>query len=206
MRHLSGFMCAGKSLIFSLPNMQVMLERMYTNCINFEHTMFLTEPYIEYLLARHGFKLVTKEYFMDDHSIFYSAVRDLNVNPVSLRAGLFEINKQLYTDYVTHHKKLIADLNQKMSYTTSPVYLFGAHVFAQYLLEMGLNSDKLVCLLDNDPEKQGHRLYGTSLNVASPQVLSGLSNPIVILKAGVYNSEIKKDILDNINKSTEFLE
>jgi len=206
MKHLSGFLRPGQKLVFSLPNMQAMLERKYTNCINFEHTVFLTEPYVEYLLAKHGFKLTAKEYFMDDHSIFYSAVRDVEVKPVPLPQGLYEKNKKLYMDYVGYHKSLIADLNQKMSETTQPIYLFGAHVFAQYLLEMGLNTNKIVCLLDNDPKKQGRRLYGTKLNVASPKVLTDVENPIVILKAGVYNDEIKKDILENINNSTQFLE
>jgi len=206
MKYLSGFLRPGQKLVFSLPNMQQMLKRKYTNCINFEHTVFLTEPYVEYLLAKHGFKLTAKEYFMDDHSIFYSAVRDAEVKPMPLPQGLYEKNKNLYMDYVSYHKTLIADLNQKMSQTKNPVYLFGAHVFAQYLLEMGLNSAMIVSLLDNDPKKQGRRLYGTKLSVSSPKVLADVENPIVILKAGVYNDEIKKDILDNINKSTIFLE
>ena len=206
MLHLSGFMSMGQKLVFSLPNMQVMLERKYTNCINFEHTIFLTEPYVDYLLAKHGFKLLEKEYFMGDHSIFYAAVRDTDVKPTSLPQGLYEANKKLYMNYVDYHKALIYDLNQKMSYRMQPIYLFGAHVFAQYLLEMGLNTNKIVCLLDNDPKKQGRRLYGTKLKVASPKVLAEVKDPIVILKAGVYNDEIKKDILENINKSTEFLE
>ena len=206
MTHLSGFMSTGQKLAFSLPNMQVMLERKYTNCINFEHTVFLTEPYVEYLLAKHGFKLAAKEYFMDDHSIFYSAVRDTEVKPVPLPQDLYKKNKKLYMDYVDYHKTLIADLNQKMSETTQPIYLFGAHVFAQYLLEMGLNTAKIGSLLDNDPKKQGRRLYGTKLSVSSPNVLADVESPVVILKAGVYNDEIKKDILENINKSTQFLE
>lgn len=206
MKHLSCFMKTGQKLVFSLPNMQVMLERKYTNCINFEHTVFLTEPYVEYLLAKHGFKLAAKEYFMDDHSIFYSAVRDTEVKPLPLPQDLYDKNKKLFMDYVDFYKRLIADLNQKMSETTQPIYLFGAHVFAQYLLEMGLNTAKIVSLLDNDPKKQGLRLYGTKLSVSSPKVLADLENPIVILKAGAYNDEIKKDILDNINKSTFFLE
>jgi hypothetical protein len=204
-RHLSGFMRAGHKLVFSLPNMQVMLDKKYTNCINFEHTVLLTEPYVEYLLAKHGFRLEVKEYFMEDHSIFYSAVRDAEVKPIRLSPVLYEENKKLYKNYVDHHKALIADLNHKISQTAQSVYLFGAHVFAQYLLQMGLNADRIVCLLDNDKTKQGRRLYGTKLNVAPPKVLSGLSNPIVILKAGVYNDEIKKDILENINTSTTFI-
>jgi hypothetical protein len=206
MQLLSGFMKTGQKLVFSLPNMQVMLERKYTNCINFEHTVFLTEPYVEYLMAKHGFKLAAKEYFMDDHSIFYSAVRDAEVKPVPLPQDLYEKNKKLCMDYVSYHKTLIADLNKKMSQTKNPVYLFGAHVFAQFLLEMGLNTAKIVSLLDNDPKKQGRRLYGTKLTVSSPKVLADVENPIVILKAGGYNGEIKKDILEKINKTTQFLD
>lgn len=206
MRHLSGFMKPGKKLLFSIPNMRAMLKRKYTNCINFEHTVFLTEPYVEYLLAQYGFNLMEKEYFMDDHSIFYSAVRDKEVEPIPLEEGLYEKNKKIYMDYVEYHKTLIADLNKKISSSSQPIYLFGAHVFAQYLLKMGLNESKIVCLLDNDPSKQGRRLYGTTLNVASPKVLGDVTNPVVILKAGVYNSEIRTDILENINNSTMFYE
>lgn len=206
MRHLSGFMGKGTHLVFSLPNMQVMLERKYNNCINFEHTVFLTEPYVEYLLAKHGFKLQAKEYFMDDHSIFYAAVRDTSNNPLALHHGLFEKNKKLYTDYISYHEKLIKELNLKMRDTTQPVYLFGAHVFAQYLIAFGLDTSRIVSLLDNYPKKQGKRLYGTNLRVESPSVLREVKNPIVILKAGVYNEEIKADILCNINSSVVFFE
>lgn len=206
MEHLAGFMAEGKQLIFTLPNMQVMLERKYTNCINFEHTVFLTEPYIEFLLAQHGFRLVRKEYFMDDHSIFYAATRDSGVRGAALPAGLYEKNRNLYKDYVQYHLELIADLNRRVAGTESPVYLFGAHVFAQYLIEFGLDTGRIVSLLDNDSRKQGKRLYGTDLVVQSPKALKEVAEPAVILKAGVYNTEIKEDILKNINPATVFFE
>lgn len=206
MRHLAGFMAEGKNLVFSLPNLQAMLERKYTNCINFEHTVFLTEPYVEYLLAKHGFRLLNKEYFMDDHSIFYSAVRDASIKPIAIPHGLYDKNKQLYMDYVSYHEELINDLNHRMRDAAQPVYLFGAHVFAQYLMAFGLDTSRIVSLLDNDPKKQGKRLYGTCLLVQSPKVLREVKEPIVILKAGVYNQEIKDDILGNINSVVTFLE
>ena len=93
-----------------------------------------------------------------------------------------------------------------MSESTQPVYLFGAHVFAQYLIAFGLDTSRIVSLLDNDPKKQGKRLYGTTLLVQSPAVLRGDRRPTVILKAGVYNEEIKDDMLANINESTTFFE
>ncbi len=206
MGFLSRFMEDGKHLVFSLPNMQVMLERKYTNCINFEHTVFLTEPYVEFLLAKHGFRLLAKEYFMEDHSIFYAAIRDRLQAPTSLSQGLYDLNKRLYQEYLQYHENLICDLNAKINATDQPVFLFGAHVFAQYLIAFGLDTGRISCLLDNDPAKHGKRLYGTSLTVQSPKLLRNVENPLVILKAGVYNNEVRQDILTNINPGTVFLE
>ena len=206
MQHLAEFIDEGDNLIFSLPNIQVMLERKYTNGLNFEHTVFLTEPYIDYLLSKHGFRLLEKKLFMDDHSIFYAAVRDSSIELDQLPPGLYEKNKQLYFDYVQYHEELIVELNAVINKTERPVYLFGAHVFSQYLIEFGLETNKIVCLLDNDPAKHGKRLYGTDLVVQSPRILKDVSEPLVILKAGVYNSEIREAILSDINDNVAFIE
>ncbi len=42
--HISSFLEDGQELIFILPNMEEMLKRKYTSCINFEHTVFIIEP------------------------------------------------------------------------------------------------------------------------------------------------------------------
>ena len=206
--HISSFLNNGQNLIFSLPNMEEMLKRKYTNCINFEHTVFITEPYVEHLLSKHGFKQVAKQYFKDDHSIFYAYVKDSNTKTIELPKGLYEHNKKLYLDYVDYHKQLIKDLNAKIDNISEdqPIYLFGAHVFAQYLIEFGLDISRIICLLDNDTNKQGKRLYGTNMMVESPKVLADVNNPIVILKAGVYNQEVSNDIVNNINFDTIFWE
>ncbi|WP_377702477.1 class I SAM-dependent methyltransferase [Pseudoduganella sp. UC29_71] len=207
MRHLAGFMQPGQHLLFSVPNLQVWLERRYTNCINFEHTVFLTEAYVQQMLAEHGFDLVKKEYFMQDHSIFYAAVRSVGAPAApALPAALYEQNKRSYLDYVAYHDGLIAELNAKMRASGRPVYLFGAHIFAQSLIAYGLDQSHIVSLLDNDASKQGKRLYGTGLMVQSPTVLRSEQAPCVILKAGVYNAEIKQAILRDISTNVEFWE
>ena len=63
MGELSTYMEEGDKLIFTLPNMKEMLERNYTNCLNFEHTFFVTEPYIEHLMSKYGFVIIEKQYF-----------------------------------------------------------------------------------------------------------------------------------------------
>ena len=204
--HLSEFISENGRMIFSLPNLSEWLTRKYTNCINFEHTVYLTEPYVDYLLAKHGFRVVEKEYFSGEHSIFYSTVRDRNVTSIKLDTNLYDLNKKNYIEFVEYHENLISDLNSKIANNSSSIYLFGAHVFSQYLIAFGLNTSKVICLLDNDKNKQGKRLYGTNLLVHSPQILRNIDNPTTILKAGVYNAEIKKDILQNINSSAIFLE
>lgn len=205
MQQLSRCMRAGQNLVFSLPNMSAMLERKYNNCINFEHTLLLSEPYVEYLLAKYGFKIVSKEYFRDDHSIFYMTVRDPLVPPVSLDASLFSINSNLFSNYIRFYKELISDINRKIEKIEGPIYLFGAHVFSQYLMAFGLNFNRIIGLLDNDKNKHGKRLSGTKLKVFSPKILTDLKAPNIILLAGAYNDEIRLDILNNINPSAIFI-
>ena len=203
--NISNFLEESQKLIFSLPNMEKWLKEKYTNCLNFEHTVFLTEPYIDYLLSQHGFMQIGKEYFKDDHSIFYAYVKRATPLAIELPEGLYEYNKGLFLNFIKHHQDLIESLNRKIERVEGErsIYLFGAHIFAQYLVEFGLNVDRICCVLDNDENKQGKRLYGTNMMVESPAILATVDSPIVILKAGVYNEEIMKGI-GLINPATVF--
>jgi hypothetical protein len=204
---IANFLTDKKYLLFSVPNLQEMLKRKYTNVLNFEHTIFLTEPYIEYFLSKYHFRIIKREYFRKEHSIFYACIRDSKVKASKLSKRLFEHNKQLYIKYLNYHQQLIDDFNLKIKKLNKDqkLYLFGAHAFSQYLINFGLNANRLECVLDNDPRKQGKRLYGTNLKVLSPKILSKDRNPVVILRCGTFNEEIKKDILKNINSKTIFM-
>ena len=174
--HISNFLKNGKRLIFTLPNMKEMLERRYTNCINFEHTIFLTEPYIEFLLTKHKLKIEKKEYFLEDHSIFYSVIKDDSVEAIRIKSDLYESNKNLFFDFINYYKNLIDGINQKIEGTNQNIYLFGAHIFTQYLIGFGLNLERVNYILDNDPKKQEKRLYGTEKLVKSPRILKKKSS------------------------------
>ena len=192
-------------LIFSIPNLNEMLKRKYTNCLNFEHTIFITEPLIEFLLSSNGFEIYDKKYYKEDHSIFYNCIKTNNSKISKLPKNYYQINKSIFVEYINYHKKLIKELNSNLENIESNVFLFGAHVFSQYLIEFGLSLNKIECILDNDQSKQGKRLYGTNLIVKSPKVLKNFDKPLVILKAGTYNDEIKSDIIKNINPDTQFI-
>ena len=64
---------------------------------------------------------------------------------------------------------------------------------------------KVICLLDNDSKKENKRLYGTQLISQSPKILKDIPEALVVLRAGVYNEEIKNDILNNINSNIIFI-
>jgi hypothetical protein len=200
-RH-GGFMC------FSFPNMMAQLERKYTNCLGFEHTIFLTEPYVDYLLAAHGFVVLDKEYYLDDHSIFYATQWNGKTPDTVDYENLFDkyhsLNKSIFNEFVSFNRNIVVQLNanlQKLNLKESEVYIFGAHIFSQSLLAFGLEKNLITGVLDNDPTKRGKRLYGTDLIVDSPQILASKTNPVVIVKAGPYTEEIKRSI-EYINCNT----
>ena len=206
MQALRQFMPEGSKLIFSVPNMKEMMQRKYTNCLNFEHTIFLTEEYIEYLLAVGGFKVDDKEFFKSDHSIFYAATKQRAITERILPNNLYDLNRNLYLEFIDYHEKLICNINSQIKKTSWPVYLFGAHVFSQYLISFGLDTSQIIGIIDNDSAKQGKRLYGSKLKVFSPKVLDKVKNPVIILRAGVYNEEIRSDIINNYNSNAQFIE
>ena len=202
-RHVASFLKVGQRHIFAFPNLQPMLERKFTNALNFEHTAFLTEYFTDWMLGQCGFKIIAKEYYGAPHSILY-ATEKADVAMVTAVENKYDEYKKIFLEFVQYHESLVAELNAAIAASREPIYIFGAHIFSIYLLKFGLNESKLIAALDNSAMKQGKRLYGTNLMVESPKVLSGKGKVHVILKAGIYNEEIKKDILENINPGVVF--
>lgn len=205
MSNLNDKVSLNNYMIFSVPNLEIMLKKKYTNCVNFEHTIFLTQPFIKYFLDYYNFKIIKKKFFQKDHSIFYACKKIVRKDKSKKIKSYYKNYKKLFTDYISHHLALVKKINKKIVLTKRPVFLFGAHVFSQYLLNFGLDPKKIIYILDNDNLKQNKRLYGTKLQVRSPKILSLYKNPLVILKVGIYKDEIKKDILKNINPKTSFI-
>lgn len=200
LRHQTLLLKENGILIFSIPNMVEMLRRKYTNVLNFEHTYLITDEYVRRLLVDCGMEVSFREYFREDHSIFYCARRVHSPAPVPMGA-LYGVYKGLWHNYVQHYQDEVFKLNKIISRAREshqPVYVFGAHVFAQYLVNFGMSLLGVSGVLDNDEVKQGNRLSGTPFLCFSPQVLAeymSTTAPIVILRAGVYNDEIREQLL-----------
>ena len=160
--------------------MKVMLSKKYTNCLNFEHTLFLTEIYINAILNNNGFRIIDKEYFKKDHSIFFATVREEFEKKRFSLSDEYKENKNIFLEFIKYHKQMINEINLKIKNITEPIYLFGGHIFSQYLFNFGLNKNKIKGLIDNDSKKHNKRLYGTDKIVFSPEILKDLKSPLVI--------------------------
>lgn len=195
LKSITNFLSQGSFHIFSVPNLYKYLELKYANWINFEHTAFLTEAIIDYLLEAYGYKIVNKKYFLD-HSIFYATKKVGDIDTSKPIPNRYTEYKKMFADFMTYHQKLIRRFNTEIEHFEGEVYLFGAHVFSQFLLHMGLKGD-IVKILDNSKLKDGKRLYGTGLHVAQPTSIRGKTTPCaVILKAGAYQEEVRRQLME----------
>lgn len=197
----------GDKMIFSVPNLYKYLKNNFVNTINFEHTYFLTENVLDFLMDKLGYQIVEKQYYQE-HSIFYAVEYIGHSNKIIKKSGLnyyFEY-KKLYLEFIQNIANEVVKLNtviknyvHEEKSKDARVFIFGAHIFSQFLINFGLKTNNIEGIIDNSKNKIGKRLYGTDLNVMSPDVLRNDKKALVILKAGQYQSEIE-DQLRQISK------
>ena len=178
--------------IFAIPNMSSMVKKGYANAMNFEHPFFFDEKLVEALLYNNNFQIIKKKYYKKDHSIMYiTKVSKVLKFTKYLR---YKKNLKTFTTMFSLWKKDIKKINRLIS-GFDKIFIFGAHIFSQLLIFNGLNKKNIFGILDNDKKKINNYLYGTKYKIFSPAILKNFLLPIVILRAGPYNTEIKEQIL-----------
>jgi len=190
--------------IFAIPNMEPMVKKGIASAINFEHPFYLDQKSVDYLLKKNGFRIIEKKLFGNAHSIFYKTVKTAPVKNIKFTSS-FKKNNRIFRNLENNWINDIKKINKILNNKNNNIYLFGAHIFSQMLIFNGLNIENVSNILDNDPDKQGEYLYGTSFKVASPMILKDILRPLVILRAGEYNKEIIDYITKHINRNVEFV-
>lgn len=181
----------------SIPNMRYWLEHKSTNVLSFEHTFYVDDFVLEYLLNSTGFEIIEK--ISNPHSIY---VKSIKSSSIKVKPTTFSYVKNLFNNYIQELQQDVELIKQQLG--NKEFYLFGAHIFSQFYFNLGINQNQVKYILDNDPKKQQRRLYGTSCYVRSPMILKDIENPIVVVRAGPYTDEIKDAIL-KINDKTFFI-
>jgi hypothetical protein len=204
MRAVSGRMKVGARMNVSFPNLKALLETGGSNALNFEHTFFLSKDGLIDLLDQLGFEIEATRDF-GSHSIFVRASKICESKlKIELRGS--ESAEEHFLDSwrrIAEAAKLFNDAVSSVNGEKG--FVFGAHVFSQGLLAMGLREELCAGVLDNSTEKIGRRLYGTSLSVFAPEILRGLENPVVALMASHYQEEVRAQIM-GINPKTVIIE
>lgn len=190
--------------IFSFPNMVTYLSKKYLNCLNFEHPQFLAEPFVDVILEKQGFNIIEKKFFKEDHSIFYATQKTQNYANVDF-PNKYKEYKKIYLEFINYYEEFTKNINEKLKDFNGKVYLFGAHLFSQYLIAFGLNQEKIIGVLDNSELKIGKRLYGTKFKVFHPDEIKNEKNIALILKVATYRDEILEQIF-KINPNVKIFE
>ena len=192
LKAMADMLSDGDLMCFSVMVIDKMLEEGWTNGINFEHNYLTTIESIEYVVHAAGFEIEDVQWF-SEYNVFM-ACRKTKGTPAGFIPSLYDCNRELFLEYMNG---LVTDarvIGDRLGEIPGPRFIFGAHIFTQTLVYSGLNGAKFLCALDNDPNKHGQRLYGTSLQVESPEVIRDLEEPIVVVRAAQYTNEITKGL------------
>ena len=193
-------------MFFGVPNMTYFTQSNNTTFLGlfFEHTIFLNEENIVYLLSKNNFKIINIIYY-DNHSIIYHC-KKISKDKLIINNDFKITNYYTYfIESINKYKEYINQYNYIILSTNKDIYLFGASYNTQQLLVLGLLSNKIKGILDNCTGKHNKFFYGYDLKICDPKtILSNNNNCIVILKNGNYTNEIKEQIL-SINPNIEII-
>jgi 2-polyprenyl-3-methyl-5-hydroxy-6-metoxy-1,4-benzoquinol methylase len=201
---ISNHISIGTDMYVSFPNMEGLIKVGGLNSLNFEHTYLLDPEQAELIFKNAGFQILSKEMYFS-HSYFYHLKKKINRSIKLTEFPNISSRSREFINMVNSLSDFVSTTNKFIDSHKGLVYLFGAHVFSQSLISLGLNSDKITGILDNSKEKQNKRLYGTSFQVFNPLVISESKDVIVVLNASHYQSEIR-DQLISINKNVIIIE
>ena len=191
----------GGTMVISAPIINKMMEDGFTNAMNFEHTYGLTKELLHRILTNAGLRIL-EEYNFSDYCVFVSAIKDSLISS----SDCLEQDNSYFTKFINIQNSEVRRINHLLEgENPEQTFIFGAHIFTQFLVKNGVSERLFCCVLDNDVKKQDNRLYGTGLFVKSPEVLRRVDSPIVVLKAGQYTEEIMTGIINNINPNTRFI-
>lgn len=197
-------MAFGSRMYLSFPNITKLLETRGTNSLNFEHTYFLHPDQLVSMIKLNGLKVIEEQYYIG-HSFFLCLEKTDEKNCEESEIKSIIGTENLLLEMWDELREFVAKANSIMANAHEPVYIFGAHVFSQALISLGLNTKNVMGILDNSTAKNGQRLYGTNLIVFHPEEISKLNYVQVVLKTSHYQEEIREQLL-LINPNVEIIE
>lgn len=167
------------------PELEHWTAKGVAGALNFEHGIYLTVPRLLALLSEFGWREVARQRWDENDTLFLALERGTALVPAARSDGA-----EAVPAYFARLRVQAEAAQRAAENHGGEVFLMPASVYSQALLAMGLREERIRGLLDNAPAKQGRRLYGTGLAVSPAVALRTARDPLVILNAGVHNTEI----------------
>ena len=198
-------LAVGDTINLSLPNMREMAKNLDLNMLMFEHVTFLPFEELSSLLEHCGF-CITDTYTYFSHSIFVAATKVgkvLNSQYCStISDSEFELLALKFRNTLTQFAQ---QANSFLSLEKSNNFLFGAHIFSQYLLGSGLDHNRVSYVLDNSELKNKKRLFGTRLICMRPTEVNFSQDSRIVMATGQYENEIMSGLKSILPKGAKVL-
>jgi hypothetical protein len=191
-------------IFLSIPNMDILYERKNIGVLHTEHTYFIGYTEAISLFSEFGYTCKTFRRF-NDHSYFFHFTKGVSMESYIPNDARLTIMRYIFEDGEVALRSIVID---------RPCFICPAGLYGQrihYYLKQ--YSQYINGFIDNDPLKQGKKLYGTGIMVYAPSILSKYSSSqiSVILYAGPYTKEIQENLngfhqnINYIDVSTKLL-
>ena len=200
--HQASAIEVGGRVIVSWPNMTEMSKNLDLNILMFEHLNFLPHAELVAIFSSKGFQLLDTEYF-GGHSIFACFEKTSKGEREFVSTVNSSEFQAICRRYEMHTRSLSRKLNSFFEATSGKHYLFGAHIFSQFLISAGLNQSRIEFILDNNSDKWGKRLYGTNLDIIPPSEITSKSQVKVGLSMGSYEHEVAEQLTELLPQSSQ---
>jgi hypothetical protein len=196
LRLMAERMTPGALMLLSVPDLAAVLALSGSNALNFEHTYYLGIPTLLWMLADAGFEVEELRRF-ERHSVFVAArAGGAAATSADPPPNVAASSVPVFRRFVEASRRDAADLARRARAHGRPVFLFGAHVFSQFLITCGFPEELVAGILDNDPAKQGRRLYGTRARVLAPAEIGDVAGAAVVVRVAHYAAEIRAQLAE----------
>jgi hypothetical protein len=176
------------------PNLESFIKNATYHVLNPEHIFYVENSFIEQIFLFCGFKK-KRVYDYVNFAVFFEFER------VNETISVFPENINTLVDTQNYFSKVQANItriNTIIDQSTIPVYIWPSSAHTNFVISMGLHSDKIINVLDNSPHKIGKYLYGYNLYCKSfKEITEQNEDKIIILAGGCFTGEV----IDNLKKN-----
>ena len=190
------FKIKSKYIALSIPNIPKYIDNFILNFLNIEHTYYFEEDDIIILQNNNKYKLINKSYFQN-HSIFLLFENDTELKTISYsKIEINTIEKKIDL-YFNNIFKLIDNINNYTKLNNKKFAIFPSNMYIQYLICLGLYTNKIQYFYYNNINKLDKYLYGTNIICKNLNFYIENNDYKIILLGFLYNQEIQAYFFQN---------